>query len=260
MRRDQDPDGWDWTAPQPTPAPEALPKPPPERSPYAPSLATKLGVLLLTIGLFGGSLVYLFRYQLGLSQGSYAFMSLQHGTTAPVTYQSCVPITYVVDDTQQVQGGDRLIEQAVAEISRLTGLQFVSLGTIAEPVEGSGVMVRIAWTDDRQVPQLVGDTVGIGGSSSIRLPSGRRYYDSGEISLDSPDLAMTLVERGPNAVRAVIMHELGHVVGLDHVRDRNELMNEKNLGKTEFGPGDLEGLELLGSGGCERAGEAQPAG
>ncbi len=46
------------------------------------------------------------------------------------------------------------------------------------------------------------------------------------------------------------MHELGHVVGLNHVHDRRELMNGANLGRTVFGPGDRRGLALLGQGPC----------
>lgn len=260
MRHGDDPDSWDWTAPQPPPVAQPMPEPEPERSPYAPSTATKLAVIVTSLLIFGGGLVYLFRYELGLRHGHYAFMAVQPGTDVPVTYQVCRPITYLVDDTNEVQGGQRMIDEAVAEVSRRTGLQFVSMGTTSHE-QGSGrVVLRIAWSDEQQVPQLAGDTVGIGGSSSVLMPSGRRYFDSGEISLDAPDLARTLVETGPASVRAVIMHELAHVVGLDHVSDRNELMYQNNLGKTDFGPGDLEGLTLLGQGGCETTRRAQDSG
>ena len=47
------------------------------------------------------------------------------------------------------------------------------------------------------------------------------------------------------------LDELGHVMGLDHVKVDGELMEGAGGGVTDFGPGDLEGLRILGrSSGC----------
>lgn len=46
------------------------------------------------------------------------------------------------------------------------------------------------------------------------------------------------------------MHELAHVVGLDHVDDPTQLMNPEGTGVTEFAAGDLAGLAVLGGGQC----------
>ena len=48
----------------------------------------------------------------------------------------------------------------------------------------------------------------------------------------------------------MLLHEFGHVIGLDHVDSPRELMHEGNNDLTSFGPGDLEGLRLLGKGPC----------
>ena len=48
----------------------------------------------------------------------------------------------------------------------------------------------------------------------------------------------------------MLLHELGHVLGLDHVDNADELMNDDNLGLTAYGPGDLAGLRQLGNGPC----------
>jgi predicted Zn-dependent protease len=56
---------------------------------------------------------------------------------------------------------------------------------------------------------------------------------------------------GRENVQAVVMHELGHVLGLDHVDDPGELMHGENVGQTEFGPGDRAGLTALGAGRCD---------
>ncbi|MGJ9411746.1 matrixin family metalloprotease [Aeromicrobium sp. CF4.19] len=63
--------------------------------------------------------------------------------------------------------------------------------------------------------------------------------------LDGPQLASLDSERS----RAVLLHELAHLVGLDHVDDTDELMYPTS-GPLEWGPGDLAGLEALGEGRC----------
>ncbi len=41
------------------------------------------------------------------------------------------------------------------------------------------------------------------------------------------------------------MHELGHLIGLSHVNDAQQLMHESNVGLTAFAAGDLSGFAFL---------------
>ena len=64
-----------------------------------------------------------------------------------------------------------------------------------------------------------------------------------------------MVLRRPNKgraqARAIVMHELAHLVGLTHVEAPTELMNASNdSGILDFGAGDREGLRQLGMGRC----------
>ena len=49
--------------------------------------------------------------------------------------------------------------------------------------------------------------------------------------------------------QAVVMHELGHVLGLAHVDDPGELMYP-SVTRTSYGSGDIEGLAKLGAVRC----------
>ena len=83
-------------------------------------------------------------------------------------------------------------------------------------------------------------------------PAGRLTSVSGTVLLDAADLGLAMSSPdGPNGVRAVIQHELGHAMGLDHVADEQQLMYSENTGGiSDWGSGDLAGLHALGSGEC----------
>jgi len=52
-------------------------------------------------------------------------------------------------------------------------------------------------------------------------------------------------------VRAILMHELGHLVGLDHTSDATQLMfSEAQFNVQDYRDGDRRGLALLGAQRC----------
>nr|WP_246304049.1 matrixin family metalloprotease [Nocardioides thalensis] len=78
------------------------------------------------------------------------------------------------------------------------------------------------------------------------MGGGRQRYVTGSVTLDT-DLDADL---DSDVARGVLLHELGHLVGLDHVSDRDELMYADGTFVRDFGPGDREGLVRLGEGRC----------
>jgi hypothetical protein len=166
--------------------------------------------------------------------GAHRFaMHQRNQPEVPVTYDPCRPIRVVVNDDQAPAGAEAILGSALEEVGAATGLTFVRAGSSDAVPEGDRASVQPG-------SGAVSDAV-----------TGRLTYVRGEISLDAPTMRRILSRPdGALAARAIVMHELGHVVGLAHVDDPTELMYERNEGRTDWGPGDLTGLEVLGTGLC----------
>jgi hypothetical protein len=193
-----------------------------------------------------------------------AFLATQDDGSGPVTFDPCRPTHYVVRDRPEAGSrGAAVIAAAVAEVSNATGLEFVDDGATEEAPSSDRALcqpdrygeqwapILIAWSDAAEQPELGGRTAGLGGGLPLRDTHDHLTYLSGTVWLDTPDLAPDLATpAGSAGVQAVIMHELGHVLGAAHVSDSRELMNGENSGLNAFGVGDRYGLSVLGNGQC----------
>lgn len=197
--------------------------------------------------------------------GSYAFLDVT-ASGAPIGFDPCRPIRYVVRPDGAPAAGDQLIAEAVATISSATGLAFVDAGyTSEEPLLDRPLMqarygdgwapVLFGWSDEHTYPELAGPTAGLGGASVVPAASGPgEFLAGGRVLLDAPDLTAILASPdGYARARAVIVHEVAHVIGLDHVADAGELMAPTMGARTELGPGDLAGLARVGQVACDGA-------
>ena len=104
----------------------------------------------------------------------------------------------------------------------------------------------MSWQDGDALAQMTDDVAGLGGSPTITSAYGIPYRVAGTIAL-SRDYYQHIDH---DEAVAVLLHEFGHVFGLDHVDSSGELMYHDNIGRTSFGAGDLEGLRILGHGPC----------
>ena len=182
--------------------------------------------------------------------GSYRFMQTQPQSNKPVGYDPCRAIEVEVNPQGAPEGYDELVDTAIAHTSGATGLRFERVGlTDRRPpklatARRQAVLVAFATSDE--VPELAGDVAGIGGSTAVERGFRDRRYVTGQVVLDAE-----VFEDIPDAdAQAIVDHEFGHLVGLDHVDDPRELMYADNVGLTSYGPGDLKGLARLGNISC----------
>jgi hypothetical protein len=199
-----------------------------------------------------------------VASSSYRFLHTQPGSGDPVGYDPCTPIRFEVRPDGAPPGADAMVDEAIASVAAVTGLTFQRAGTttrgpsVAGPVPGlppgqDREPVLVAWADPSEAPLLEGRVAGYAGSLSAAPPGGRHYLRTGEVVIDGPG-AHAILERadGRTQVVAILTHEVGHLVGLDHVDDPAQLMYAENTGLiTRFGAGDLAGLRALGEIGCE---------
>jgi hypothetical protein len=136
-------------------------------------------------------------------------------------------------------------------VSQASGLRFELVGTTdsrrffdsrASWDRGPSV---VGWSTEDEYDELDGDVAGVGGSTMVEL-AGRRRLTTGAVVLDIEVFEELLRTGRDDDAQAIVDHEFGHLVGLDHVDDRGELMHRENTGRTTWGIGDREGLARLG--------------
>jgi hypothetical protein len=195
---------------------------------------------------------------------SYKFIKTQADGLTPVAWDPCRPIHYVTSTVGAPAGGQALLTQAVAAVSAATGLRFVDDGptdevrsdTTGRPLSQPDRYgdrwspVLVTWDTPQTNPALAGDVAGMAGPQAVTA-DGKLLVDvTGTVSLDSAQV-MT-AQKHDHMGAAIVTHELGHLVGLDHVADPTQLMNPvATPGVTTFQAGDLTGLALLGKGACD---------
>jgi hypothetical protein len=179
--------------------------------------------------------------------GSYAF-SATGPNGLPVGWDSCRPIHYVVNPTGAPDGWKDVVEDAVSEVAEASGFRFDYDGTSDDhwgDRRDTGVRpVLIDWATPEEEPRLDGNTVGIGGSNAV-TSNGETRYVSGMVVLDQEEYAEMLGTGRHRAAILILAHELGHVLGLDHYDDPQQLMHAEYVGQRGFGDGDRAGLKEL---------------
>jgi hypothetical protein len=183
--------------------------------------------------------------------GSFEFNQKQPSDPdSPITFDPCEPINVVVNDTRAPAGAMMWIAQAIANAQVATGMTIVLSGTTEDDRwedRGMNDPVLISWATEAENAHLTGSAAGVATPVWWEVSPGVGRTMTGSIVLDLAVFNDPLV---PDHVkRAIVQHELSHVLGLGHVNDPTELMNP-TTSVYEYGPGDLEGLARIGNSPC----------
>lgn len=183
---------------------------------------------------------------------------------SPIRFDPCRPIHWVLNPDGMPAGGEQLLRESLAEISAATGLAFVDDGLTAERVDDDREPVQpqrygerwapvlVDWVDNAEVAYPDEEVFGVA-SRTVVTPSGTpdsARYVTGWVGLNRAWFVETLADPGRAPVaRGLMLHELAHLVGLDHVEDPTQVMHATSE-TTGLGDGDREGLAIAGAGDC----------
>lgn len=188
----------------------------------------------------------------------FRFKDIDPATGAPVRFDPCTPVGYVVNTAHAPPGSLVDIHSAIDKTSEATGIEFVYEGPTAEAPHVDRPLLQperygrrwppllIAWSPED--PSLFREHgVGVAANVFVANGAGRLVYVSGIIVMNATQQLSTGFGAGRTWGK-VILHEMGHIVGLAHVEDAAEVMNPSVVSSpASWGSGDLAGLRRLGS-------------
>jgi hypothetical protein len=191
------------------------------------------------------------------SASSYRLLPDSHARWDP-----CRPVPYYVNTAGMPRGAMATVRAALARVQAATGLTFSYAGRSRAVPFSSGSKAQgmpsygftIAWSTPSRVRQLGGSTLAISGSATqvaqLGPASFAQQYVSGGLVIDRNERLRLGMGRG-RTLGFVLMHELGHVVGLNHVKDRSQVMAAYLTSRSvaQYGAGDLAGFAAVGMGG-----------
>jgi hypothetical protein len=183
--------------------------------------------------------------------GTFKFSDLDKNGL-PVRFEVCKVLTWSVSGSEQEVA---LTREAFTLLEAATGftlkeVSYDGFRPLVDPLPSSptsrtGIVVR--WSSEAEIIDLAGSVAGV--TQSLWWSLGEKSWRSfSAVSLESTGEPLT--RAGGNSAWAVLLHELGHAVGLAHVDDLNQIMFPTTWTGTSdrYQQGDVAGLARIGRG------------
>jgi hypothetical protein len=206
---------------------------------------------------------------------TYSFFHVKADGCTPMRFNPCEPVSYVQNAAVAPPTGVADVQEAFRQLSKATGITFVDEGLTDETNRRRPYVpdrygqrwapILVQWMhfgdqgDDATI-QVVGRGIGmrvnevlVSGTLSLNVDAVTDKEAGTPLEGGfGPPLGSGVGSIGPKGVTwgRVILHELAHVVGLGHTRDKGAIMYPETADQTsrpaEYKEPDLAGLRYLG--------------
>ena len=202
--------------------------------------------------------------------GDFDFL-VDHIRSYPLRFDPCQPIRWVINPSYEPDGARQILFDAFDEVQELTGLLFVFEGETDESFEkprdarnfdgGEHLWkpVIVRYLDAEQFNEAAGTHLAVDSYEGLALPDyahtretpRRPIIITGEIEFNKDTTDKHTEDGNAEELRWLFLHEIAHLIGLDHVdRPSSLLYEEGSFARDALIVGDLHAFALAGAATC----------
>ena len=156
----------------------------------------------------------------------------------------CGPIGYRLVSSGAPAGADALLTEAFSRISAVSGYQFRADASVpGPPIQNDSYRgIEVSWVAAKDFPVDFRDeaTIGVGGAWS-----NDGHLTGGYVRLRREWRGSGATDFGARSVGPIVLHELGHALGLSHIDDKAAIMYPTDQGVTDWSPREQAALRYL---------------
>jgi hypothetical protein len=150
----------------------------------------------------------------------------------------CGPIGYRLVTEGAPEGAQDSLADAVGRTSAVSGLQFRQDPPVASAGAYQGI--EVSWVSSAALGSPDPTAIGLGGASATD-----GHYTTGYVKISEDCSGSARLDFSPDGIGPVLLHELGHALGLSHTDDLKAIMYPSDQGNSEWTPAERAALRYL---------------